>query len=361
MTKIAYMYPIRNRVSFTYIGQMHVRLLRKAFTVDEIDILQYYLADSGYDVVVTHPIFYPFTHRNPLRFCERLGQLEKLREIAPVLVGFEVADSDRIADYCAEIINQFYDAFIVPSKFSCKVFYESGVRKPCYVIPHGIHPDLLRADPDKAELNNFDLRRVYELKRDYGKRIVLFFLWHSGWRKGADIVANAMNVVQEKRNDVILVIKCVNPVEPYLKYFRSVKHVLVRGWLSWNELALLYKLADVCVCPSRGGGFELNALEAIAMGVPTIAHPYGCFADYSRFLITAKATYGCKVIPDNHIHVGKGWSVDAKDLAEKIIDVINNIDEYKAKCEKYAEEVRKLYDWNRIGELLIDVFKKFVR
>ncbi|RLG98613.1 hypothetical protein DRO29_00490, partial [Candidatus Bathyarchaeota archaeon] len=336
-------------------------LLRKAFDVDEIDLLNYYLADSDYDIVVTHPIFYPFTHKNPLLFCERLGQLERIREQAPVLVGFEVTDSDKIADYCVEIVNSFYDAVIVPSTFSCRVMYNSGVRKPCYVVPHGIHPELLKADPDKAEMRNYDLRYAYETKRNLKRYYVLFFLWHSGWRKGADIVADAMKIVQSKRPDVVLVIKCVNPVEPFLKYFRGLKTILVRGWLTWNELALLYRLADVSVCPSRGGGFELNALESIAMGVPTIAHAYGCFADYSRFLITAKADYGTKVIPDNHIHIGKGWTVDANALAEKIIDIIDNYEEYKAKFEKYAEEVRKIYNWERIGDLLINMFSKLIK
>jgi len=361
MTRIAYMYPIRNRVSFTYIGKMHIQILRKAFDVDEIDVLNYYLADSSYNVIVTHPIFYPFTHKNPLRFCERLGQLEKIRKQAPVLVGFEVADSDKIADYCVEIVNEYYDAVIVPSTFSCRVFYNSGVRKPCYVVPHGIHPELLTADPDKAEMNNYDLQFAYKTKRELKRYYVLFFLWHSGWRKGADVIAEAMKIIQEKRPDIILVIKCVNPVEPFLKYFRGIKTIQIRGWLTWNELALLYRLADVCVCPSRGGGFELNALEAIAMSVPTITHPYGCFADYSRFLITVNATYGTKVIPDNHIHIGKGWTVDSRDLADKIIDVIDHLEEYKQRYEKFAEEVRKIYSWERIGESLINVFRKFVK
>lgn len=358
---ILYLYPMKERVSFTIVAEKHIEQLRNKFDVDYFEITEYYAKlDKRYKVIFTHPIFWVFTHLSPAILYERLGWLERIYEHADNLIGFDVADSDRISNLCADIVNEYYKAVIVPSNFSRKTFINSGVNVDVYVLPHGLNDGLINAKPSVDNVNNFDLRYLYTVKRKFGYKIVLFFLWHSGYRKGADIVANAVRIVQSKRKDVLLVIKTAYVFDPYIVMLRKNKSVLVKGWLSDEELAFLYDLADIVLCPSRGGGFELNALEAVARGKPVVAHHHGCFSDYKRYIIGCDVEYCKTVIPHNHIHIGGGYTVKYEDLADKILYVLDNYDDIKAKYAKYAKEVRERYNWNNIGKKLIKITEKYL-
>ena len=361
MADVLYMYPQLVRVSFTNIAEKHVVQLRKCMTVETLEIKHTYLVHKHYPIIATHPVFWAFTHPSPTVLDLRLKQLEHVYKHCDALIGFDVADSDRIAQFCADLLNEYYDCVIVPSNASREAYIRSGVSIPVHVIPHGIDDRLINANPSLEHVYNFDLRLAFDYKCNKGYKYVLFFLWHSGYRKGADIVAQAMQIVQKERNDVLLLLKLGELADPYLRMFRNVKHIAIKGWLSHNELAFLYQLADVVVCPSRGGGFELNALEALAFGKPTIAHAHGCFADYAQWLITCKASYCHTVIPHNHIHIGGGWQILPNDLASKIMHVFDNYDKIADRYSKIAPQVRQQYNWQRIGKQLCDLFNQYLR
>ena len=361
MADILYVYPQTVRVSFTNIAEQHIKQLRQSYMVDTLDIKQTYLVDKHYPIIVTHPIFWAFTHQSPVMLDLRLRELERLYKHCDMLIGFDVADSDRIAPFCAELLNEYYSSVIVPSNASKFAYIKSGVYIPIHVIPHGVDDRLLNAKPSLDKVYNFNLRLAHLYKHDKQYRYVLFFLWHSYYRKGADIVLKAMQLVQKQYPNVILLLKTGELADYYVKAFRKVKHIAIKGWLSHDELAFLYMISDVVVVPSRGGGFELNALEALAFGKPVIAHAHGCFADYAKYMITCKVKYCNTVIPHNHIHIGGGYEVDAHDLADKIIMVLNNYDEYACKYTRIAPQIRQIYSWDKIGKQLCDLFNQFLR
>ncbi|RLF41147.1 MAG: hypothetical protein DRN12_03785 [Thermoplasmata archaeon] len=361
MAEVLYLYPQIVRVSFTNVAEQHIAQLQKCFDVDVQEIKHTYLIHKHYKIIATHPVFWVFTHPSPLILDARLGELERIRQLCNALIGFDVADSDRIAQYCADLLNEYYDCIVLPSNASAEAYYKSGVNIDVHVIPHGIDERLLSAKPALHNIYNFDLRLAHAQKEQLGYKYVLFFLWHSGYRKGADIVAKAMQIVQKECNDVLLLLKLGEIGDPFIRCFSKVKHIAVKGWLTWHELAFLYQLADVVVCPSRGGGFELNAIEALAFGKPVIAHAHGCFADYAQWLITCKAKYCNTVIPNNHIHIGGGYEVDAEDMAGKILKVLDNYDRIADRYSKIAFWVRQKYNWMQIGKQLCRLFSNYLR
>ncbi|MGB9705603.1 MAG: hypothetical protein ACPL3C_09145, partial [Pyrobaculum sp.] len=82
--------------------------------------------------------------------------------------------------------------------------------------------------------------------------------------------------------------------------------------------------SDVVLVPSRGGGFERNALEALALGVPALVPAVGPWVEYippKLFPYLAVAVEGFDtVLPNNPIHTGRGPRADARDLAEKALN-----------------------------------------
>jgi hypothetical protein len=98
------------------------------------------------------------------------------------LIAVDVCDSDRMSTVAVELLN-LADKVVVPSTFCKQVYEASGVKRQVYIVPHGVDPEWYETE------NVWDTRPVssinpmlielllYKLKK--GKRLLLFWLWHS--------------------------------------------------------------------------------------------------------------------------------------------------------------------------------------
>ena len=249
MSRITYLYPIQQRVSFTLIAKKHIRLLRDlGLEIREADIHSFKPEDLS-KVTLVHPILYPLvsnpkTYRTLLRYSDKL-------------IGFDVADTDKMSPLACYVLSQF-DLVLVPSEYIKKVYFNSGVVTRVEVLPHGIDDAYLR---ESREPKHPKLQEIAKLN---GTKF-LFFLWHSGYRKAADIVAEAFaNLVKQEPN-VYLIVKMARNPDPFTQFLLTIDNVIIiNEWLNEDDLVDLYDVCDVVLVPSRGGGFELNALEALA-------------------------------------------------------------------------------------------------
>jgi len=310
---------------------------------------------TGGKAILVHPIFYTILGTE---WAPRAGWeivLSKLKATSTMLGGFEVADSDRISEFAVKVANEF-DLVIVPSRFALKAFKRSGVYATVEVLPHGVPEPFL---DDDGEIKSPYLKRLEEFKDDRDTLFILFHIVHSGFRKGADLLAEVIKPLLDSYDNVYLVLKRLSGLDPYLGMLRTPKTLEVDVMLTWNEMRELYDLVDVCVVPSRGGGFELPALEAISRGVPTLVTAKGCFEDYIKYAIPVKVARKVKVFEDNPIHIGYGFEVSVKDLRKKLETVINKLDKFKAKFKRYAIEVRELYSWDRVAERLHYILERY--
>jgi len=151
------------------------------------------------------------------------------------------------------------------------------------------------------------------------------------------------------------VIKRLDILDSFLGNLRKLRHVELSYFLSWEEMAQLYSLADMVLVPSRGGGFELNALEAVARGTPAICTDGSPFTDYRQYIIPVKVKGKIPIYRGNPIHTGLGNNPDSEDLAEKILDVATNLAEYKARWGEYKTKVAEEYSWDEICRELYDI------
>lgn len=180
------------------------------------------------------------------------------------------------------------DEVWVPSRYVADSFLASGVRTPIRIVPDGVDTDRFR--PDGPRLVEWP---------DAGCVFLSVFEWTD--RKGWDLLLRAWAAAFDRRADVALVIRSSLPVwlgapptgelERRLNRFlhgigRSRRQVapivLLDRQLDSDDLPALYRSADVFVLPTRGEGFGLPFLEAMASGLPVVAPAVGGQADFLR-------------------------------------------------------------------------------
>jgi len=355
-SEICYIYPIYNRVSFHYIAKKHIEYLSNYVRVHEIDenVLDHLMWANRKNIII-HPALYPLVGSSIYSYQKKIHRLPKLLNVKKRLGGFEVADTNRVSEIAVKVLNEF-DVIFVPSKFSKQVLEESGVTTEVEVIPHGLPNSFLKSDRNITDKTLLELK---ELKESRGYIYVLHFLLHSGFRKGSDLVAKVMGKIQSEFDNVILVVKRERLIDPFIHQLRKLKMIEIDAWFDEDGLRQLYDLSDIVLVPSRGGGFELNAIEAIARGIPTVVPNAGCFLDYIQYTIPVKVGRWVKVFSDNIVHVGEGHECDLLDLYEKLTEVIENLDKYKRKFSRYAKTIRKKYTWEKTGELLLKYLEEY--
>jgi glycosyltransferase involved in cell wall biosynthesis len=140
--------------------------------------------------------------------------------------------------------------------------------------------------------------------------------------------------------------------------FQEVMHlgvIQIYGWLSEYEKMTLYDLADVTLVFSRGGGFEHNALESLARGIPAVTSNRGSWTDYVPQYLQVKTGEKVKVFNGNAIHVGYGYKVDVEDALGKIHDILENYDDYRARVEEWRSKILvNEYRWDVIAKRLVE-------
>jgi glycosyltransferase involved in cell wall biosynthesis len=370
VSTILYVYPRSRTVSFTLVARKHVEYLRKLGLTDvhELDELAFtsYVPHIRYTAVL-HPWIYVYH-----RFLQaRLNALnEVLRDRLPrylewwrsnynQLIAVDVCDSDRMSDYAVGLLNEA-DRVVVPSSYCVEVYRQSGVKKPVYRVPHGVDPEWYATpnvwDIVPTKLINPSLLEVYLYKLRRNKRLLLFWLWHSSTRKGWPEVRELYSRLVRERRDVVLLLKTVYPDMPEFQEVMHLGAIQVYGWLSDYEKRALYDLADVTLMFSRGGSFEVNALESLARGVPVVTSNRGPWTEYVPPYLQVKAGERVRVFEDNVIHVGYGYKIDVEDALNKIHNILENYDDYKARVEEWRSKVLSSeYRWDVVAKRLVEV------
>ena len=350
------MYPQWHTVSFTVVAKHHINELRKYVEIYEMDELaiknvEHFSAWGKGKRMLLHPIFYPLTDNNIIN----IRKAHKIREICDKLGGFEVADSNRISQHAVEVANMF-DLIMLPSTYSKLAYESSGVETPCEVVPHGVSRTFMKYD---KTIHSRTCKELAKLKTNRNLVYVLYFLLHSGWRKGADLVYQVMKQIQSKYRNVVLVVKRADIIDPWIIKLRELKMIEIAKWMNEQELVELYDICDIFISFSRGGGFELNSIEALARGIPTIVPNDGCYLDYSKYAITVEIERHIKLWYDNPIHIGDGFEISIQDAVRKLTEVIDHLEEYREKFWKQKEEIWRIYNWERTGKLIFENLRKY--
>jgi len=345
---IWYVYPMWHKVSFSLIAEKHVEQLRKYFrvyTIDELVFPNIYPATRP--LVIVQPFFWPMVRAS--KRLERL--LARIRGI----IGVDVADSDRISNLAVSMTH-YAECMIVPSTWARDAYIRSGCKIPVHVVPHGLDPQYFGP---RTRVQSF--KEIADLKRRKGYKYMLFFCWHSEYRKGLDLVLEFYERVRRERKDLVLIAKFMTGSGQPHKMIRHLGGIIVAGWLSEEQKIELYDICDIYLLFSRGGGFELNGLEAIAREEVVLAANRGPWTEYLPDFCLVECKEAPYVLKNNDIHCGKGVEILVDRAVDRICEIADDLEEYKARVREYVEKrIKNRFTWEIVGRRLADIVRQYL-
>lgn len=180
-------------------------------------------------------------------------------------IGYTMLEVDGLPREWVAACNAM-DEIWTPSHWGATVFADAGVTRPIVVMPLGYDPERFRPDgPARRIAGRFTFLSIFE--------------W--GERKAPEVLLRAYAAAFTRRDDVLLVLR-VNNFDAEVDVARQIAAlrlpagappvvVLYNHQISDDSLGSLYRSADCFVLPTRGEGWGLPILEAMACGLPVIA------------------------------------------------------------------------------------------
>lgn len=189
-------------------------------------------------------------------------------------IGFTMLEVDGLP---AEWVRQanLMDEVWVPSSFNEHTFRDSGVTVPIRIVPLGVDPAYFSP-------------AIQGLRGGHDFTFLSVFEW--GDRKAPDVLLRAFSDEFRASEPVRLLCK-VNNFDPGVNVRTAISQLDLRSdggriviaenqILQQYELAVLYRSADCFVLPTRGEGWGMPILEAMACGLPVIATQWSSQTDF---------------------------------------------------------------------------------
>jgi hypothetical protein len=174
------------------------------------------------------------------------------------------------------------------------------------------------------------------------------------YRKGADLAVQAFLRAFAGVPEVRLIVKMPKPLE-WFKAPADPRVQMVTGYLSAGEEVDLYASAHVYLGLSRGEGFGMMPLQAIAQGCPTVMS--GC-SGHTEFATYASAIVGCDLEPAIHYtlygEAGDWWEPRVDEAVDALRDVYANYTGHQAAMWLASIEARERFTWNRTAMQIVD-------
>lgn len=292
--------------------------------------------------------------------------------VAERFIGFSMLEASHVGQPWVDAINANCEALVVPCEQNRNMFRNSGVLKDIGVVGLGIDPELF---PYK--------------KRELDKQDFVFGIMGTlTYRKGVDILMEAFRIAFGDNENVRLYIKTRDINGKAFNYYLNKEQikgndpqiVLNTSVMSPDQLVKdFFHKIDCFVFPTRGEGFGLPPLEAMATGLPVIATNWSGPAEYMRHNHSYPLSCNMVPVPYDEGLDGNGrkinkdfrgyppeiynpkmhWAeVDPEELAEKMVDVYENQEKAIRKGQRAAKYVRNNWSHRHAACRLIDFLDK---
>jgi len=238
-------------------------------------------------------------------------------------------------------------ALLVPCQQNVDAFRNSGVTIPIDIIHWGIDTD-----------------KFYPLERTNDRPFTFGTMGALSTRKGTDILVEAFQKAFPTETDVKLI--CKTSFNGYPFGCRDKRVQVDMTPVSHDDLLnTFFKKVDCFVFPTRGEGFGLTPLEAMATGIPAIVTGWSGPVEYmtpeTGWLIDYKMV-PAKDFTEHVYHEDCGlWSEPSLDhLVELMRNAYNDRDMVKLKGKNAAEYVAKYWNWGVKIKMFKEALKKYL-
>jgi GT2 family glycosyltransferase len=265
------------------------------------------------------------------------------RNRARYKIGYTMIEVDGFAPDWVRQANRM-DEVWVPSEFNRRGFLESGLKRPIHVMPLGVDP-------------NYFHPGMHARKNPLGE-FVFFSSFEWGERKEPWLLLKAFNEVFSAKEPVRLLCKVMNrDASIHLK--EEIGRLRLKesgGRISYlfnldfphYQLGSLYASADCFVAVSRGVGWDMPLMEAMACGLPAIVSDWGAHQEFVhpgiayplRLRGTVPAVAKCPY------YAGFSWAdPDPEHLRHLLREIYEHREEARERGLRAAEEMAARWTW----------------
>lgn len=281
-------------------------------------------------------------------------------------IGLTMLESDRLPQHWIEKCNQM-DQVWVPSTFNRQTFINSGVKsEKIRVVPLGVN------------INRFHPKATpMDVKQSQTKFI---FLSNFEWvpRKGYDLLMRAYLEEFTHTDPVVLIMKTydgsgfdptgANMYRDWNKLIESanIKHppaieFITKG-MHYNEMPSFYTAGNCYIIPTRGEGWNLPALEAMASGIPVITTNWSAHLDFvneeNGYLIGVERLEQIpkRGIANDEIYDGAQWAVPSlSDIRKWMRHAVEHPEELMRKGKLARQDVIRQWSTAKMIERIVAI------
>jgi len=257
------------------------------------------------------------------------------------------------------------DGVWVPSNFNKQTFSASGVPESMInVVPHCIDTKLYSGRQPQISIDKNDFSFLAIISNFNRKDIgMLLRSYYRAFDKNDNVSLIIKFPANVKRSDFEQFIR--DSVFPdYDISSPDLPHVLVlSGNLSSERIRGLLAVADVCVSIERGKGWDLPAMESMALGVPVIGIGWSANIDFmtdeNSFLIpSAERTVFVddELVTNRKLYAGNTWSTAYEsDIAAAMRLAYENRDLVTEKGALARQDITDNFSYERIAAKISDI------
>ena len=276
----------------------------------------------------------------------------------PYRVGFTMFETDTMpkgySDWtgkyptAAKSINSQLDLLLTPSQFCVEMFRENGVTVPIEVMHNGVHP---KAFP--------------YIERKERKKFTFMIMGTLTLRKNSGAVISAFMDEFKGQDDVTLIVKTQSGTHGNLEFAKELGDIrIIDAPYSEAQMYELMANSDCFVFPSRGEGFGMPPLEAMATGMDCIMADNTGMRELMdprhRFSLTVKSAGKSKALkyPPKWGPVGNWVESDYEDLKRCMRFAYDHREYRRSLAKERSRWAHKAFSYQHVAEQFANAIAK---